>query len=129
MFGIDVGAHTTVALRFGHDVHGERGLARRFRAEDLGDAATGQPADPQSEVERQSAGRHDPDVHVRPLAHLHDGASTELLVDLLECDVECFRTIVLLLCHVVSRFRCVRVRWRGVTTSEAKGYLRVLRDR
>ena len=106
VLGVDVGAHTTVALRFGHDVHGERGLARRFRAVDLGDPAARQASDSECEVERQGAGRHHLDVHVGALAHLHDGAGTELLVDLLERHVECFGAVVLL-GHVMFLFRCV----------------------
>ena len=52
VLGVDVGAHATVALGLGHDVHGERRLTRRLRAVDLGDAATGQTADAEGEVER-----------------------------------------------------------------------------
>ena len=66
VLGIDVGAHAAVALRLGDHVHGEGGLTRRLRAEDLGDAATGQAADAEGEVERQRAGGDRLDRHRAP---------------------------------------------------------------
>ena len=38
---IHVGTDAAVALRFGHDMHGERGLTRRLRTEDLDHTTTG----------------------------------------------------------------------------------------
>ena len=82
VLGVDVGADAAVALRLGDDVHGERRLARRLRAVDLGDAAPGQAADAEGEVERQRAGGDGLDRHRALLAHPHDRALAELLVDL-----------------------------------------------
>ena len=94
VFGVDVGAHATVALRLGHDVHGERGLARRLGTVDLGDAATRQPTDAEGEIERQGTRRDRLDLHASALAHLHDGALAELLVDLGERHVECLVAVI-----------------------------------
>ena len=55
VLGVDVGADAAVALGLGHHVHGEGGLARRLRAEDLDDPAPGQAADAEGEVEGQGA--------------------------------------------------------------------------
>ena len=52
MLGVDEGADAAVALRFGHDVHGEGRLARRLGPEDLDDAAPRDAADAEREVER-----------------------------------------------------------------------------
>ena len=82
VLGVDVGADAAVALRLGHDVHGERGLAGRLGPVDLDDAAPGQAADAEREVEGQRAGGDGLDVHVGALAHPHDRALAELLVDL-----------------------------------------------
>ena len=90
VLGVDVGARAAVALRLGHDVHGERGLTGGLRAEDLDDAAARQAADTQRQVERQRACGDRLDGHVGLVAHAHDRALTELLLDLTECRVECF---------------------------------------
>ena len=82
VLGVDVGARAAVALRLGDDVHGERRLAGRLGAVDLGDAATRQPADAERQVERQRAGGHRLDRHRALVAHPHDRALAELLVDL-----------------------------------------------
>jgi hypothetical protein len=63
VLGVDVGADAAVALRLGHDVHGERGLTRGLRAEDLDDAAAGQAAHAECHVERQGAGLDGLDGH------------------------------------------------------------------
>ena len=89
MLGIDVGADASVALRLGDDVRGERGLTRGLRAEDLGDTATGQTADAEGEIERERTGGDRLDRHASLLAHLHDRALAELLLDLAEGYVEC----------------------------------------
>ena len=48
VLGVDVGADTTVALRFGDHVHGERGLPRRLGTEHLDDPAAGRPPMPRA---------------------------------------------------------------------------------
>ena len=98
VFGIDVGADAPVALRLGDHVHGERRLARRLRAEDLGDAASRQSADAEGEVERQRPGGDRLDAHRRLLAHAHDRALAVLLVDLGQGHVE---RLVTVCAHVV----------------------------
>ena len=88
VLGVDVGADAAVALGLGDHVHGEGRLARRLRAEDLDDAAAGQAADAEREVERERAGGDGRDPDVALLAEPHDGALAELLLDLAECHLE-----------------------------------------
>ena len=57
---VDVGGDAAAALGGRDDVVGERGLAGAFRAVDLGDAAAGQAADAEREVEGERAGRDRP---------------------------------------------------------------------
>ena len=54
---VDEGADPTASLRLRHHVVDERRLAGGLRAEDLDDPAAGQPADPESHVEGERAGR------------------------------------------------------------------------
>ena len=63
VLGVDVGADPAVALRLGHDVHGQGRLPRRLGAEDLDDAAPGQPADAERQVERERPGGDRLDPH------------------------------------------------------------------
>ena len=93
VLGVDVGADAPVALGLGHDVQGERGLARRLGPVDLGDAAPGQAADAERQVEGQGTGRHGLDGHAALLAHLHDRALAELLLDLTEGHLEVLLSI------------------------------------
>ena len=88
MLGIDVGTGAAIALRLGHDMGSEGGLARGFRAVDLGDPASRQTTDTERKVEGQGAGGHRLDGHRRLVAHLHDGALAELLLDLAERHVQ-----------------------------------------
>ena len=88
VLGVDVGARAAVALRLGDDVHRQGGLARRLGPVDLGDPAPRQAADAECQVERQGARGDRLDVHRRALAHAHDGALAELLVDLRQSEVE-----------------------------------------
>ena len=110
VLGVDVGARSTVALRLGDHVHGERRLTRRLRAEDLDDPAPGKSADTEREVERERTRGDGFDADVAPLAQLHDRALAELLVDLGECHIEC-----LLAVHCETPFLPLRPcrRWRG----------------
>ena len=93
VLGVDVGADAAVALGLGHHVQREGGLARRLGAVDLGDAAPRQATDAQGEIERQRPRGDGLDGHRALLAHLHDGALAELLLDLPEGHVECLLTI------------------------------------
>ena len=89
VLGVDVGAGAAVALGLGHHVHGEGGLARGLRTEDLDDATAGQAPDAERDVERQRAGGDGGDTDVAVLAEAHDGALAVLLLDLAECHFEC----------------------------------------
>ena len=64
VLGVDVGADAAVALRLGHHVHGEGGLAGRLGPVDLDDPAPGQTADAEGEVEGECTGGDGLDVHV-----------------------------------------------------------------
>ena len=57
MLGVDEGAGAALLLGLGDDVQRERGLARAFRAVDFDDAALGQAADAERDIEAQRAGR------------------------------------------------------------------------
>ena len=88
VLGVDVRAHATVALRLGHHVHGQRGLARRLGAEDLDHAAPRQAADAECDVERERAGGDGGDADVAVLPQPHDRALAELLLDLADGHLE-----------------------------------------
>ncbi|CAB4836174.1 unannotated protein [freshwater metagenome] len=51
VLGIDIRTDAAVALRLGHDVQRQRGLARGFGAVDLGDPAAWEAPDAEGEVE------------------------------------------------------------------------------
>jgi hypothetical protein len=90
VLGVDEGADATTPLGFGHDVVHERRLSRGLGAEDLDDAATREPADPERQVQGKRSRRDRADGDLRPVAHPHDGALAELPLDLAERDIECF---------------------------------------
>ena len=86
---VDERRHAAGLLRLGDDVQRERRLARRFRAEDLDDAAARQSADAEREVERDRSGGDGRDRHDGVLlAEAHDRALAELLFDLAHGQVE-----------------------------------------
>jgi hypothetical protein len=82
VLGVDEGGRTAPPLGLGDDVQRQRRLARGLRAVDLGDAAAGDAADAERDVERQRPRRDDGDlVEDAALAQAHDGALAELPVD------------------------------------------------
>ena len=89
VLGVDVGADAAVALRLGHCVHGQRRLPRGLGAVDLHDAAPGQTADAQRQVQGERTGGDGLDVHLEVVAHAHDRALAELLLDLAQRGVQC----------------------------------------
>ena len=89
VLGVDVGADAAVALRLGHRVHGQGRLPRRLGAVDLHDAPPGQPADAQRQVQGERTGGDGLDVHPEVVAHAHDRALAELLLDLPQRGVQC----------------------------------------
>ena len=88
VLGVDVGADASVALGLRHHVHGQRRLSRGLGAEDLHDAAPRQSADSQGQVERHGPRGDGLHLHVRAVAHPHDRALAELLLDLAQSHVE-----------------------------------------
>ena len=100
MLGVDEGGGAAHALRLGDDVQRERGLARRLRAVDLGDAAARDAADAERDVERQRAGRDDRDlVQGAALPQAHDRALAELAVDGREGQIEGLAAVALHFSH------------------------------
>jgi hypothetical protein len=93
VLGVDEGADAAAALGLGDHVVDERRLPGRLRAEDLGNAAARQAADPEREVECQRARRDGTHGHGRGIVHLHDRALAELPLDLAERCVECLLAI------------------------------------
>jgi len=80
---IDEGGRAAHLLDVGDDLERERGLARGLRAVDLDHAAARQPAHAEGHVEAERAGGDHLDALVHfGVAHLHDGALAELLLDL-----------------------------------------------
>ena len=105
MLGVDVGTDAAVALGLGDHVHGEGGLARGLGAVHLDDAAAGQAADAEGQVEGERPRGDRLDPHRGLLAHLHDRALAELLLDLAEGHVECLVSLhrcLLVVSYVVS---------------------------
>ena len=82
VFGVHEGTSAAHFLAFGDDVQGEGGLARRFGAEDLRDAAARDAAHAQGQVQPQAAGGNGIHLHGGIVAQLHHGTLAELLFDL-----------------------------------------------
>ena len=80
---MEIESISTGSLGLGHRVQGQRGLARRLRPVDLGDAASRQAPDPQRHVERDGPGGDDGDLLERAArAKAHDRPLAELPLDL-----------------------------------------------
>src|SRR6185437_8840833 len=88
MLGVDEGAGAALLLGLGDDMQRERRLARAFRPVDLDDAALGQAADAQRDIEAQRAGRDRLDLQRLALAELHDRTLAEGPLDLGERRVQ-----------------------------------------
>ena len=78
---VDEGDDAAARLRLGQDVLADRRLARRLRAEDLGDPAARDAADAERQVERDRAGRDRVEDELLARPELHDRAAPELLLD------------------------------------------------
>src|SRR5215470_5442817 len=93
---VDERGDTAETLSFGHDVQGERGLTRRFRAVDLDDPAARQAADAERYVQRERACRDDRDLLQRTArAQAHDRALAELALDRGDGELEGLLSIAL----------------------------------
>ena len=64
MLDVDKGGETAGFLSFGNDAETEGGLAGGFRAVDFDDAALGETADAEGEVDGEGAGRQGFDLHL-----------------------------------------------------------------
>src|SRR6476646_1168367 len=99
MLGVDERARPAGLLGLGEDVVAERRLARGLRPEDLDDAPARDAAHPEREIERERSRRDRRDRDVGLVAHAHDRALAERLLDLPE---RCRQRLILLICHLVS---------------------------
>ena len=89
MLGVDEGADAALALRLGHRMERQRGLAGALRTVDLDDAAARQAADAERDVQAQGAGGHGGDLHhLLVLPEPHDRALAEGALDLRKRGVE-----------------------------------------
>ena len=82
VLGIDEGRDSAGLLGIGHRVEGDSRLARRLRAVDFDDAATGQTADAEGDVEGRGTGGNDFDRRAGPITKAHDGTLAVGAVDL-----------------------------------------------
>ena len=102
MLDVDEGRGSTRLLGLGDRVQRERRLAARLGTVDLDDSPARKPADPQSQIERDRAGRNDFERHAfLEIAHPHDRAFPELPLDLRQRIVESELPFVFC-CHVGS---------------------------
>ena len=89
MLGIDKGGGAPLLLAFGHGVQGERGLARAFRTINLDDAALGQAANAEGNIEAERPGRNRLDLNRLSAAQFHGRALAKGAVNLRQRGVEC----------------------------------------
>ena len=83
MLGIDEGGAAAGLLCLRYDLEGERGFPGGFRAVDLDDPTAGQASDAERHIELQGSGGNDIDIaHHARVTHAHDGAFTELSLNL-----------------------------------------------
>ena len=90
---VDEGRDAAGPLRVRDGVQRERRLAGRLGAVDLDDAAAGQAADAERDVQRDGAGGDDLDGRALVAAEAHDRALAELAVDLGEGGLECLLAV------------------------------------
>src|SRR5439155_10180736 len=95
VFGVDIGRHTTLLLHLRDYLQAERRLAGRLRTVDFDHTAPRQAAGPECDVEAKRARGYDLQVILNlGLAHPHDRALAELLLDLRERGSQRFALVV-----------------------------------
>jgi hypothetical protein len=82
MLGIDEGADAALLLCLGHAMQRQRGLAGRFRPENLDHPPPRQTADTERNIQPERTGRDRFDLDPVALAELHDRAFAKLALDL-----------------------------------------------
>ena len=107
MFRVDKCGDSARFLGLGDRVDSQRGFTRRFGAENLDNTSFRIPADPERMVDRYRPGRDDRDFVDRPVAHFHDGAFPEILLDLIHHGAQYLELLrihlrLLLFCHIFS---------------------------
>ena len=83
MLGVHEGHLAALLLGLGDDVEGQGGLAGGLRPVDLHDAAPGQAADAESQIQAQGARGNALHIQLRPVAEAHDGSLSVHPLDLL----------------------------------------------
>ena len=100
MFGIDKGRRTACPLHLGHNMQGQGGLARAFRAIDFHHPATRQAANAKGHVQPQGPGRDRLDLNnLALIAELHHRALAIGPIDLCKRRLERALLICFLLSH------------------------------
>src|SRR5205814_7161641 len=95
VLGVDIRCDTPLLLHLSDDLQTQRRLARGFRTVDLDYAASRQTAGPERNIEAKRARGDDLQVILHlGLAHPHDRALAELLLDLREGCGERFALVV-----------------------------------
>ncbi len=104
MFRVHKGTGLASTLGFRDHLEGQRGLAGRFRPEDLDHPPQGQTTNAQGHIQPQRPRRHC--RHRLPwlVAHFHDRALAELAFNLGERGVQCLLAVVI---HCI----CLLVGW------------------
>src|SRR5208283_3265211 len=74
MLGVHKGCQAPKLLRLGDDVQRQGGFSGRLRAEYLDNAAPWDAADPQRDIQRQTAARYDGYIHNGAFPEAHNGA-------------------------------------------------------
>jgi hypothetical protein len=123
VLGVDERRDAALPLRVRDGVQRDGRLAGGLRAVDLDDAALGQAADAERDVERDGAGGDHLDGGTPVVAEAHDRALAELAVDLAECGLEGLLA-VLGSGHVTPRrsraaSRCAYGGWSLMSCSDA----------
>jgi len=100
---VDEGADAALLLGFGDGLERQRGLAGGFGPVDLDDAAAGEPADAERDVEAERARRDRLDLdHLLVLAEPHDRTLAEGTLDLAEGGFEGFLLVHIALVALIN---------------------------
>ena len=94
MLRVDERSVATGLLGVGDGMEGDRGLTGGLGAIDLNDTAARQAADTECNVEGEGPCGDHLDWRTIIVAEAHDGALTELLIDLRQGDFECLIAII-----------------------------------
>jgi hypothetical protein len=103
VLGVDERGGAARSLCLGDDLQSQRSLARRFRSEDLDDAAAGKTADAQRRIDGDGSAGNDRDRHHGARSEQQHGSLAELLIELAEGGQDDFAAVGLFHDEVVER--------------------------